>query len=305
MTKIERNHPQLSVEKQCQMLAVNRSSFYYKPMKKQEDDVELMNEIMDLWQKHPFYGYRRIHATLQRSGWSLNRKRVQRVLRNMGIKAIYPGPKTSIGNKQHKIYPYLLKNLPITRPNQVWATDITYLKLRSGFIYLIAIMDLYSRYIVSWRLSTSLDSEFCIDALTEALKVAKPEIFNTDQGCQFTSDSWIDMLKNNAIFISMTGVGRCKDNIRCERLWRSVKYEEVFLQAYESVTHARTSLQEYIEFYNQERVHQSLGYKTPAEMYFPPQSALDQACGFVDNFSDASLKKFPTTPQAQQTLQEG
>lgn len=304
MAKVERDHPQLSVEKQCALLAINRSSFYYKPAPSPQDDVTLMNEIMDIWQKRPFYGYRKIHATLRRADWLVNRKRVQRLMREMGLKAIYPEPKTSIGNKQNKVYPYLLNGLAVIRPNQVWATDITYIKLTSGFVYLIAIIDLYSRYIVSWRLSTSLDTDFCLDALTGALEHAKPEIFNTDQGCQFTSEPWTNMLKDNAIFISMTGVGRCKDNIRCERLWRSVKYEEVFLQAYESVAGARAGLKSYIEFYNQERVHQSLDYKTPAEMYFAPQTQADPACGFVDNFPGATLEKFPTTPQAQQLQQE-
>ena len=261
-----------------------------------------MNEIHDLWHKRPFYGYRRIHATLQRSGWVINRKRVQRLMQKMGIKAVYPVPKTSIADKQHKTYPYLLKDLAITHPNQVWATDITYIKLGSGrdFIYLIAILDLYSRYIVSWRLSTSLDTDFCLEALEEALKVATPEIFNTDQGCQFTSEAWTNVLQNKGIFISMTGVGRCKDNIHCERLWRSVKYEEVFIQAYVSVSHARTSLAKYIEFYNQDRVHQSLDYKTPADFYYPPQANTNQAYGFVGNFPALRLKSYQQAPQAQQ-----
>lgn len=295
MTKIAKTHSQISVEKQCEMLGINRSSFYYKPVINQNNDVILMNEIMEIWEKWPFYGYRRIHATLLRDGWILNHKRVLRVMREMGIKAIYPGPKTSIANKQNKVYPYILKDLNVARPNQVWATDITYIKLGSGFVYLIAIIDIYSRYILSWRLSICLETEFCIEALDEALSSNIPEIFNTDQGCQFTSESWVNILKAHGIFISMTGKGRCKDNIHCERLWRSVKYEEVFLQAYESVTHARNSLKNYIKFYNQERVHQSLDYKTPAEVYFSAQTQAGPACGFMDNFSRAS-RKVPHNP---------
>jgi len=290
MKLIDKNHPQLSTVKQCTLLDLNRSSFYYKPVARLAD-ITLLNEIREIWEKRPFYGYRRIHATLRRNGWNINRKRVQSLMPAGGIRAIYPGPKTSMANKQHKVYPYLLNELKIERVNQVWATDITYIKLAKGFVYLIAIIDLRSRYIVSWRLSTSLETAFCLEALEEALQSGTPEIFNSDQGCQFTSAAWVAILQSKGIFISMTGKGRCHDNIRCERLWRSIKYEDVYLQAYESVNEARLSLQKYIEFYNHERVHQALGYKTPAEVYFP---ALAPAYGYVDNSGE-----LPTYPQAQ------
>jgi putative transposase len=274
---------------------VNRSSFYYEPVELKQDTITLMNEIRDIWQAYPFYGYRRIHAVLKRQGWQVNRKRIQELMNTMEIQAIYPKPKTTIPSKTHKVYPYLLKDLKIDRPNQVWATDITYIKMNPGFVYLIAIIDLYSRYIISWRLSITLDVSFCCEALEEALLQEKPEIFNSDQGSQFTCEKWTQILSSQGILISMDGKGRCIDNIYCERLWRAIKYEEVYLRSYDSVSQARESIGNYIEFYNHQRPHQSLGYETPAEVYFqnPRISKPDE---YVDNLQAS----YPTYSQAQQ-----
>lgn len=299
MQLIEKNNLRLSVVRQCALLAVNRSSFYYKTVEPTQDSVTLMNEIRDIWEAYPFYGYRRIHAVLRRQGWQINRKCVYRLMKTMGIQALYPKPKTTIPSQEHKIYPYLLKDLEITKPNQVWATDITYIKMNPGFLYLIAIMDLYSRYVVSWRLSISLDTSFCLEALREALVSAKPEIFNTDQGSQFTSEKWTGVLHSHGILISMDGKGRCMDNIYSERLWRTIKYEEVYLKAYDTVKQARENLVQYMNFYNQQRPHQSLGYQTPAEVYYQnPQISTP------DGYGDNLLRKFPTYPQAQQQLEK-
>lgn len=230
----------------------------------------MANEIRDIWVKYPFYGYRRITAVLKRQGHQVNRKRVARLMKHLGIQAIFPGPNTSKRALKHRIYPYLLKGLKIERLNQVWATDITYIRMGSGigFIYLIALIDLYSRYIVSWGLFTTLEAVNCIEVLERGLKRAKPEIINTDQGCQFTDERWIGMLTANGIQISMDGKGRCIDNIYIERFWRSVKYEEVYLKSYETVPEGREEIGKYIAFYDNERPHQSLKYKTPAEVYF-------------------------------------
>jgi putative transposase len=282
MQMINRENTKLSIVRQCALLEVNRASFYYRPLPETEDDVSLMNEIQDIWEKYPFYGYRRITVTLKRSGFKINHKRVQRLMGKMGLQALYPKPRTSIANIEHKKYPYLLKDLSLERADQVWATDITYLRLNPGFLYLVAIIDLYSRYIVSWKLSISLDAGFCIEALEEALIKGCPDIFNTDQGCQFTSVAWIEMLEAYRIKISMDGKGRCMDNIYAERLWRSIKYEEVYLKSYESVYEARQSLARYIEFYNNHRPHQSLGYQTPAEVYFENRQKT-MSDGYVDN----------------------
>lgn len=295
MEMISKTNADLSIVRQCRLLNVNRASFYYHPLPGDEDTVTVMNEIQDLWEKHPFYGYRRITATLRRSGYKVNRKRVQRLMSKMGLQALYPKPRLSQANAEHKKYPYLLKGLSLERADQVWATDITYIRMNPGFVYLVAIIDLYSRYIVSWKLSISLDAGFCVEALEEALIKSCPEIFNTDQGCQFTSASWIEVVEAHGIQISMDGKGRCMDNIYAERLWRSLKYEEVYLRSYESVYEAKQSLARYIEFYNNHRPHQALGYQTPAEVYFKNRQKATPD-GYVDNL----LCKFPTYPQAQQ-----
>lgn len=263
-------HGALSVRKQCMLLSLNRSVVYYKKHRRL-DDTDLANEIRDIWVKSPFYGYRRVTAVLKRLGYLVNRKRISSLMRKLGIRAIYPGPNLSKRALKHRIYPYLLRGLKIERPNQVWATDITYIRMGNGigFVYLIALIDIYSRYIVSWGLFTTLEAANCIEVLERGLKQAKPEILNTDQGCQFTHEGWIAMLTANGIQISMDGKGRCIDNIYIERFWRSVKYEEVYLKSYETVPEGREAIGEYIDkLYNTERPHQSLKYKTPAEAYF-------------------------------------
>lgn len=295
MEIISKSNKDLSIVRQCRLLNINRASFYYEPIPDGEDTVTLMNEIQDIWERYPFYGYRRITATLRRAGYKINHKRTQRLMNKMGLQALYPKPRLSQANAGHKKYPYLLKDISLERPNQVWATDITYVRMNPGFIYLVAIIDLYSRYVVSWKLSISLDAGFCMEALEEALMKGCPEIFNTDQGCQFTSSSWIEMLEAHGVQISMDGKGRCMDNIYVERLWRSLKYEEVYLKSYESVYEAKQSLTDYMEFYNNQRPHQALDYKTPAEVYFNNRQKTTPD-GYVDN----SFHKLPTSPQAQQ-----
>ena len=263
---VDRSHA-LPVVQQCQLLSLNRSTFYYQPKSVSEADLNLMRQIDEMHLKRPFYGSRRICDWLQDEGHQINRKRVQRLMRQMGITALYPKKNTSRPGKGHKVYPYLLKGLKIDRPNQAWATDISYIPMARGFVYLVAIMDWHSRKVLSWRLSNTLDTEFCLDALEEAIeRYGKPEIFNTDQGVQFTSEAFTGALKHHGIRISMDGKGRWVDNVFVERLWRSVKYEEVYLHAYESVAQARSRIGRYFEFYNTERKHQTLKM-TPDQAY--------------------------------------
>ena len=253
---------------------INRSTFYYKAKVVDKDDIDLMNEIRDIWLRIPFYGYRRITKELQHLGFSVNRKRVQRLMQDMGIQAVYPKPRLSIGNKQHKIYPYLLKDLKIDRANQVWSVDITYLKIGGGFMYLVALIDVHSRYVVDWELSNTLETDGCVEMLNRALRSSefKPEIVNSDQGSQFTDEKWIDVLMKNEIRVSMDGKGRYLDNIYIERFWRSLKYEDFYLNDYQTVTELIVGIKKYIEFYNNRRWHQSLGYKTPASVYYEKQA---------------------------------
>jgi putative transposase len=266
---IETNHQELSIRKQCQLLGLNRSNIYYEAKGESEENICLMKLLDEEYTRHPFKGVRRMTVYLREFGYLINEKRVRRLLRLMGIEAIYPKRNLSKSNAEHKKYPYLLKGLAITKPNQVWCTDITYIRLSQGFVYLIAIMDWYSRYVLGWRLSNSLESSFCVEALEDALIFhGVPEIFNTDQGSQFTSEGFTGLLLANAIKISMDAKGRAFDNIFIERLWRSVKYEEVYLHDYNSVIEAKTGLKKYFNFYNFERHHQHLGYKKPAEIYF-------------------------------------
>jgi putative transposase len=265
---IDENLFDLSVRRQCKLLGINRSTLYYQPKENELDDISLLNEIRDIWERYPFYGYRRITKELRSLGFKVNRKRVQRLMNEGGIKAMYPGPNTSRRNYLHAIHPYLLGKIAIKQSNQAWMIDITYLRLRQGFMYLVAIIDVHSRYIVGWSLSNTLETAFCIDALKSGLTIGKPEIINSDQGCQFTSDDWINFLRENGIKISMTGKGRCTDNIYIERFWRSFKREEFYLNEYETVSELKRAISAYIKFYNHKRWHQSLGYKTPAEVYF-------------------------------------
>jgi len=254
------------------LLGLNRSTLYYKEKPADIDDIDLLNAIRDVWERLPFYGYRRITRELRAKGIKVNRKRVQRLMAWGGIQAIHPGPNTSKRNKQHAVYPYLLRDLDITHANQAWMVDITYLRMPDGFMYLVALIDVHSRYVVGWSLSNTLETGFCIDALKSGLVHAEPEIINSDQGCQFTSDVWINFLRAQGIKVSMTGKGRCIDNIYIERFWRSFKREEFYLNEYQSVSELRKAIGAYIEFYNQRRWHQSLEYKTPAEVYFSGNS---------------------------------
>ena len=265
---IDRGRPAPSVRRQCEILRVSRSGLYYEPEPTSPDQLALMRRIDELHLKYPFYGSRKLSDALRKEGFEANRKRIQRLMRLMGMEAMAPKPKTSEPHPEHVTYPYLLRGLAISRVNQVWATDITYIPMRTGFVYVAAIMDWYSRRVLSWRLSNTLDSSFCVEALEEALdRFGKPEIFNTDQGAQFTADVFTKPLRDRGIAISMDGKGRCLDNVFVERLWRSLKYEEVYLHAYENVLEAHTGIGRYFGFYNDERAHQSLGYQTPAAFY--------------------------------------
>jgi putative transposase len=259
----------LSIIRQCELLDLPRSTFYHVSTPVSEADLELMKLIDRCHMELPFYGSRRIVDWLGDEGHLVNRKRVQRLMRTMGIVAIYPKRNLSQANQAHRVYPYLLRHLKIDRPNQVWATDITYIPMARGFVYLVAVIDWYSRRVLSWRLSNTLDSQFCVDALEDAIATyGAPEIFNTDQGSQFTSEEFTGVLKREEIQISMDGKGRWLDNVFVERLWRSVKYEEVYLKAYDNVGHARQSLDTYFRFYNEKRRHQSLDRQTPDSVYY-------------------------------------
>jgi len=264
---VDRRHPSLSIVRQCRLLDISRSGLYYQPVGISEEDLTLMKLIDRQYLATPFYGARKIAAWLKSQGYKVNRKRVRRLMRIMGLKAIYRHPKTSKPAPGHKIYPYLLGDMKITRPNQVWAADITYIPMARGFLYLVAIIDWYSRYVLSWRLSNTLDAGFCVEALEEALGKGRPEIFNTDQGAQFTGEAFTGLLKQHGVSISMDGKGSYNDNLFIERLWRSVKYEEVYLKAYEDGKDARVGIGNYFRFYNTERPHQALGYRTPAEVH--------------------------------------
>jgi putative transposase len=247
---------------------MNRSSLYYQPAGPSEADLQVMKLIDRQYLATPFYGSRKMAVWLNSQGQSVNRKRVRRLMQIMGLQALYRRPRTSRPGPGNKIYPYLLKGLKIDRRNQVWAADITYIPMQKGFLYLIVILDWYSRYILSWRLSNTLDNSFCIEALQEALRKGQPEIFNTDQGSQFTSQEFVTILEKHGIQISMDGSGSYTDNLFIERLWRTLKYEEVYLKAYQDAWEARTEIGRYIRFYNAERPHQALKYKTPAQEYF-------------------------------------
>jgi len=249
------------------LLDISRSGLYYQPKVISEEDLALMKLIDRQYLATPFYGARKIAAWLKSQGHRVNRKRVRRLMQLMGLKAIYRRPRTSQPIPGNKIYPYLLSGMKIRQPNQVWAADITYIPMARGFLYLVAIIDWYSRYVLSWRLSNTLDTGFCIEALQEALKKGKPEIFNTDQGAQFTSEAFTGLLRQHGVRISMDGKGSYNDNLFIERLWRSVKYEEVYLKAYQDGRDAKAGISNYFRFYNTERPHQALGYRTPAEVF--------------------------------------
>jgi putative transposase len=259
----------LPIARQCQLLSMPRSSFYYTQQGVSEDDLAMMRLIDECHLKHPYYGSRRIRDWLEDRDHVVNRKRVQRLMRQMGMAALYPKRNLSRRNQSHRIYPYLLKGLTIDRANQVWATDVTYIPMAKGFVYLVAIIDWYSRKVLAWQLSNTMDANFCVDALQEALATyGRPAIFNTDQGSQFTSEAFTGVLREHDIRISMDGKGRWVDNVFVERLWRSLKYEEVYLKAYDSIAQARRAIGQYLAFFNTERRHQSLGRRTPDAVYF-------------------------------------
>lgn len=264
---IEPKHPTLSLVAQCDLLGLPRSTWYDRWAGPSPLNLELMRRLDEEYTAHPFYGSRRMTAVLCRSGYAVNRKRVMRLMRQMGLAAIYPKPTLSCPNVAHRLYPYLLRGVTITHPDQVWSTDITYLRLRTGFVYLVAILDWYSRKVLAWRLSNTLETRFCLDCLEDALWVSQPLIFNSDQGAQFTSIAFINRLARTGIRISMDGRGRAHDNIFVERLWRSVKYEEVYPHDYDTLDDAYHGLHRYFAFYNHQRPHQALNYRTPAEVY--------------------------------------
>ena len=264
---IDRGHKQLSLVRQCTLLNISRASVYYRPVLTRAEDLELMARMDRQYLKTPFYGSRRMKAWLLAEGYLVSRSKVRRLMRLMGLEAIYRRPNTSKPAPGHRVYPYLLKGVDVNRVDQVWAADITYIPMAQGFLYLVAIMDWHSRHVLAWKLSNTMDTDFCVTALEAALGKGRPEVFNTDQGAQFTSDAFTQTLQERGIRVSMDGKGRYLDNIFVERLWRSIKYEEVYLKAYQTVAEARVGINAYLEFYNRRRPHQSLGYRTPAQVY--------------------------------------
>jgi putative transposase len=298
---VDHDDPALAVVAQCRLLKVARSTLYYRPLPVSADDLAVMRRMDELYLAYPFYGSRRMVAVLRREGWAVNRKRVRRLMRLMGLWAIYQKPNTSRQHPEHTVYPYLLRGLTIDQPNQVWCADITYIPMAKGFVYLVAVMDWFSRRVLAWRVSITMDTEFCVEALRDAMeRHGQPEIFNTDQGSQFTSADFVGELAGRKVRVSMDGRGRYLDNIFIERLWRSLKYEEVFIKAYGAVIEARRGIGKWFEFYNDERPHQALDYRTPREMFE------SEACEHVDNAS-ASLRDasaLPTCSQAHQQEKE-
>lgn len=269
----------LGVTRQCQLLGISRASVYYHPRPETAENLEIMRLLDEQYLKTPFFGVPRMTVHLQKQGYSVNPKRVRRLLRLMGLMAIFQGPKTSKSHPEHVKYPYLLRDVKIERANQVWSTDITYIPMERGFMYLVAVMDWFSRKVLSWEVSNTLEAAFCVDALTDALeRFGPPEIFNTDQGSQFTSEDFLQPLKDAGVQISMDGKGRCIDNIFVERLWRTVKYEYIYLHAFETGTALRKGLRQWFGWYNQERIHQSLEYMTPDYVFY---KGADETLGII------------------------
>jgi putative transposase len=294
--KLDRDHPDLSVRRQCAMLGVARSSAYHKPAPANDNDLALMRRIDALHTERPFLGSRRISKTLSQEGLSINRKRVRRLMRLMGIEALEPKPRTTTPAPGHKIDPDLLREMTIDRPNQVWAADITYIPIGRGFLYLVAVIDWASRAVLAWRLSNTIDASFCVAALEEALvRYGRPEIFNTDQGSQFTGAAFTGALIEAGVRISMDGRGRWMDNVFIERVWRSLKYEDVYLEGYADGREAQAGIGEYFAFYNERRLHQALGYRAPMAVW---REAALRTCGYVDN-----AVALTTGPQAEQNQQ--
>lgn len=271
---IDADHPYLSIAHQCRLLSVSRSRLYYRRAEETDLNLEIMNRIDEIHTAHPFYGWRRITAVLNRGGYEINPKRVRRLMSALGLHAIVPYPTTSKSDPKQQKFPYLLRGLAVVRPLQVVSSDITYIRLQSGFVYLVAVIDWFSRMILAWRLSNSLEGAFCIEAFEESLEWGTPEIFNTDQGVQFASNGFVDAVLSRGVRLSMDGKGRALDNIFVERFWRSLKYEEVYLRDYETVLEAREQIAKYCCFYNTERPHQSLDYHTPLEIHQHPEMLL-------------------------------
>lgn len=266
---IDAGDSQLSIRRQCELLGISRSTYYHEPAGESPENLELMRVIDEQHLQYPFFGRRQMTSWLRLQGYRINEKRVRRLMGIMGLEAVFPGKKTTLPNREHRIYPYLLRGVEVIRPNQVWSADITYIPLREGFMYLVAVIDWYSRHVLSWELSNTMDSSFCVEALLGALEYStcKPEIFNTDQGSQFTSLAFTSELASRDIQISMDGKGRALDNVFIERLWRTLKYEEIYLKSYESVSELRSSLETYFGFYGYQRPHQALAGQTPASVY--------------------------------------
>lgn len=288
LAMIDRADDRVSLVRQCRLVGIGRSSIYSRSKVPDPTTLELMRRIDQQYLKTPFYGSRKMMAWLREQGCAVGRDRVRRLMRLLGLEAIYQKPRTRTPHPQHRIYPYRLRGLAITRPSQVWCADVCYIPMARGFLYLVAVMDWFSRYVLSWRLSVSLHADFCLDALEAALaRHGKPEIFNTDQGAQFTSEAFTGALQGAGITISMDGKGRCMDNVFIERLWRSLKYEEVYLKAYASVAEAKAGIGSWVGFYNKERLHQALGYRTPAEV-FAAASAVDMTLRLRRNLDNAA-----------------
>jgi putative transposase len=305
--KLDREHPELSIRRQCQMLSLARSGVYRPRRPANDNDLEAMRRIDALFTARPFFGARRIAKTLSRDGFAIDRKRVARLMRKMGIEALGPKPRTTKPAPGHKLYPYLLRELKIERPGHVWAADITYIPIGKGFLYLVAVIDWASRAVLTWRLSNTMDASFCVEALEEALaRYGRPEIFNTDQGSQFTGAAFTSVLIDAGVRISMDGRGRWMDNVFIERLWRSLKHEDVYLKGYADGREARTGIGEWIAFYNEHRLHQALGYRAPMAVFREGSAA--GACGHVDNAPTAKPNRhsraLTTCPQEEQKQQQ-
>jgi putative transposase len=298
---IVRDHPELSLSRQCQILAISRSSFYYAPLGESPENLALMRRIDELFLRYPFYGSRQMVRQLRRDGVRAGRHRVRRLMRLMGLEAIYQAPRTSTPQPDHRVYPYLLRDVVVSRPDQVWCADISYIPVQRGFLYLVAIMDWATRHVLAWRLSNTMDAGFCVEALEDAMaRYGRPEIFNTDQGSQFTSLDFTGVLKDAGVAISMDGRGRCLDNVFIERLWRSLKYEAVYLHELADGFAAERVIRDWIDFYNGSRPHSALGGCTPAEAY-GARPRIGSGAGSVDMMDNAAA--LPTSPQAPQHRQ--
>jgi putative transposase len=296
---MEPENRKISIARQCQLLGLSRSSYYYAPVGESSLNLHLMDLIDEQYTRTPFYGVEKMTAWLIRQGYGVNPKRIRRLMRKMGLEAIYPKRQLSAANTAHQTYPYLLRDLVMERPNQVWCADITYLRMRQGFLYLMAIMDWFSRYVLAWRLSNTLDVWFCLEALEQALSMSRPEIFNTDQGSQFTCQEFTTRLQEAGVRISMDGRGRVFDNIFVERLWRSVKYEEVYLHSYQNAPEAQLRLRHYFQFYNEERLHESLDYRTPKEVYWREERIHESSSEFFKLSCNPPVATLPTVCRNQ------